>query len=181
MARRTKYRDEYAQQARYICETWGATNEQLADCLNCSRSSLTLWMREHAEFSSAIKEGRRAFDSANVEASLVACACGFYYQEEQINPKTGDVVPLWRYHVPQYKQQMAWLANRQGWHWPAPPVVPARRSGSIHESQDATAIPDRDQDNDRYQRLVRDILAERYHTRLKIPESRDAKGKPSDN
>lgn len=160
MSRKTSYRPEYVRQARLLCEEFGATNEQLAKLLNCSRSTLDLWMDEHPEFSGAIKEGKAAYDDKNVQSSLLACALGYVMKEYKWHPVQGNFVPVPVFHPPQYKAIISWLHNRQGWLWPSqrpelpPPELPAGTQELMDDHQ--------------FQDLARELLERRYHTRIKV-------------
>jgi hypothetical protein len=53
----------------------GATNQQLADLLDVGISTIDAWLRDHEEFSCAIKSGREVAD-ARVATSLYRKALG---------------------------------------------------------------------------------------------------------
>lgn len=53
----------------------GATNQQLADLLDVGISTIDAWLRDHEEFSCAIKNGREVAD-ARVATSLYRKALG---------------------------------------------------------------------------------------------------------
>lgn len=127
MARPTKYKDQFAEQARYLCEQFGATDEQIAKALGVSDATLYTWKKEHAEFLEAISQAKVVFDTKHVESSILACAQGYWYQEEIYDKDSGQIVRLWRYNKPDIKAQALWMSNRQHWRLPLP--AGARGSG----------------------------------------------------
>ena len=118
MGRKTKYQPEYADIVRTACEEFGATNEQLARLLNVSTSTLHAWRTEHAELASALKDGKESYDEANVDASILAQALGFYMKVELYNAELDKCVTMLKYFPPDLKAAMVWKANRCDWHWP---------------------------------------------------------------
>lgn len=153
MGRHAKYRAEYAEQAKVICEQLGATDEQIAQVYGVSRQTICRWKQEHPEFRGAIEEGKAAFDDERVVRSLLECVCGYWYQEEKWDPnhlvKTGKIVKrmvdgkevdveevekgaiitLWRYARKDPRAIMIWMANRRGWQFPVPTAGQGMRPG----------------------------------------------------
>lgn len=80
VGRPTKYKDEYADQAEKLCRL-GATDKEMADFFNVSKSTLNLWKLEHQEFSDSLKKGKIVSDTMVSEA-LYKKATGFSYMEE---------------------------------------------------------------------------------------------------
>lgn len=175
MARPTKYRPEYVEQARFLCEQFGATDEQLAKALGVTDGTIYNWKSEHPEFLEAIGEAKCKFDTRNVQSSVLACAQGYFYQEEMYDGDRGQIVRLWKYRHPDIKAQALWLANRQGWRLPMPA---GGRGGVVAELPSAAgnAQPPGGADEDtaaldaaaqeRLNNLAVEILEARHATRI---------------
>ena len=65
----------------YLLALLGATNQQMADAMEVSLSTLQWWMRERPEFGQAVSEGKLGADTKVVKA-LYSCATGYDYEEE---------------------------------------------------------------------------------------------------
>jgi hypothetical protein len=80
--RPSKYKADYAAQARKACET-GFTDKDLADLFGVSRSTINLWKLENKEFSAALKIGKEKADD-QVERSLYYRALGYSYDAVKV-------------------------------------------------------------------------------------------------
>jgi len=132
MGRPTKYKPSFVEQARFVCEYKGFTDEDLASLFNVALSTLELWKREHPEFSEAIKESKESFDRNVVERACVSLASGYWYQQDIWDAKNERIVRLWKYHHPDPKAIMIWQHNRSGWRLPAPPRIGAEGAARGH-------------------------------------------------
>ena len=117
-----KYKPEFAEQAKKLCEL-GATDEEIADFFGVSTRTIYRWKHEDEQFCQALKVGKAPADN-RVERSLFQKATGFYYVEQQaFKIKTGDgvevveVVDVERYAMPDTTAQIYWTKNRQSDHW----------------------------------------------------------------
>jgi len=90
--RPTKYKPEYAEQAKKLCHL-GATDSQLADFFQVSVSTVSLWKVQHSEFSDALKGAKEEVD-AKVEQSLYRRAMGYECDEVDINVSCSTMKPL---------------------------------------------------------------------------------------
>ena len=79
--RPTRYRPEYADQARQAYEL-GACDEDVARLFKIDISTFYRWRHRHADFTAACVIGREHADS-RVEMSLYQRACGFEYTAER--------------------------------------------------------------------------------------------------
>ncbi|MFA5898056.1 MAG: helix-turn-helix domain-containing protein [Hyphomicrobium sp.] len=115
--RPTKYKPEYAEQARKLCAL-GATDAQLADFFEVSISTVSLWKVKHQEFSEAISIPKDVADS-RVEQSLYRRAMGYEHDEVDIRVVGGEIVetPIRKYYPPDSVAMMFWLKNRQSDKW----------------------------------------------------------------
>lgn len=67
--RATKYRPEYAEQARTLCTLYPAIDKHLAKFFKVDLTTIQLWKTKHPEFSGALKEGKGNPDD-KVESAL---------------------------------------------------------------------------------------------------------------
>lgn len=117
MARPTKYKEEYAEQAAKLCKL-GATDAQLADFFGVAVSTVALWKVQHKAFSDAIKVPKAEAD-ARVEQSLYRRATGYECDETDIRVVNGTIVetPLRKHYPPDPTAMIFWLKNRQPDAW----------------------------------------------------------------
>lgn len=115
--RPTKYKPEYAEQAKKLCAL-GATDAQLSDFFEVSISTICLWKVEHKEFSEAIKLSKEITDE-RVEQSLYRRAMGYEHDEVDIRVIEGQVVktPIRKYYPPDSTAMIFWLKNRKSQEW----------------------------------------------------------------
>lgn len=117
--RPSSYRPEYAAQAVKLCMV-GATNDELARSFGVAASTVDLWIRDNAEFSGSVKNGREYAD-ANVAASLYRRAIGYSHKAVKIfaDVKTGQekIVEYVEYYPPDSTACIFWLKNRRKEEW----------------------------------------------------------------
>jgi hypothetical protein len=115
--RPTKYKEEYAEQARKLCAL-GATDAQLADFFEVSISTINLWKVVHPEFSASINAPKEVADS-RVEQSLYRRAMGYEHDEVDIRVVNGEIVetPIRKYYPPDTTAMIFWLKNRKPAEW----------------------------------------------------------------
>ena len=113
MARPTKYKPEYDEQAYKLC-LLAATNKELARSFNVEVSTIDLWLSTYESFSGSIKAGREEAD-ANVTDSLYRKAIGYTLKEQKIEKDSNGnpvVVTLERTFPPDVAACIFWLKNR---------------------------------------------------------------------
>lgn len=117
MARPTKYRDEFAEQARKLCAL-GATAPDLANFFGVAVSTVKLWQVEHKAFSDALKVGKSVADRM-VEQSLFRRALGYEHDEVDIRVVGTKLVktPLRKHYPPDTVACIFWLKNRKPKDW----------------------------------------------------------------
>lgn len=117
MARPTKYKKEYAEQAFKLC-LLSATDEDLADFFEVSESTINKWKLDHDEFSESIKKGKDSAD-ANVASRLYNRAMGYEQDEDKIFNANGAplVVPTKKHYPSDTTAAIFWLKNRQPEKW----------------------------------------------------------------
>lgn len=117
MARPTKYKAEYAEQALKLCRL-GATDVELADFFEVSPATIDSWKRDHKEFLGSIKKGKD-FSDAEVADRLFKRATGYSHPEVDIRVIEGEIVqtPLVKHYPPDTPAAIFWLKNRQRGKW----------------------------------------------------------------
>ena len=117
MARPTKYRPEYDEQAYKLCQL-GATDKDIADFFNVAESTINKWKLEYESFSEALKASKADLD-ARVERSLYQRAVGYDAPEDKIFNNNGEplIVPTIKHYAPDTTAQIFWLKNRQPQRW----------------------------------------------------------------
>ena len=117
MSRPSKYKPEFADQARKLCEL-GATDAQLADFFSVAVSTVSLWKVQHPEFSEALKLAKETADRL-VEQSLYRRATGYECDETDIRVIGGEVVQtqLRKIYPPDTTAAIFWLKNRRPEQW----------------------------------------------------------------
>lgn len=117
--RPTDYREEYAEQARKLCEL-GATDADLADFFEVSVVTIWRWRTRHEKFCSALRAGKDASDD-RVVRSLYQRAVGYEFDAVKIFMPAGASEPVYapyREHVPpEFGSMKLWLCNRRGEEW----------------------------------------------------------------
>ncbi len=117
MARPTKYKAEFADQAAKLC-LLGATDAQLADFFEVSVSTINLWKVQHKKFSESIKVPKAIADE-RVEQSLFRRAMGYEHDEIDIRVVDHAIVqtPIRKYYPPDSTAMIFWLKNRKSGEW----------------------------------------------------------------
>lgn len=93
----------------------GASDDEIAEMLGCSRDAFAKWRAMYPKFNEAIEKGRTLAD-VNVVASLYKQTQGYKYEEEAATPK-GGIVTIERYAKPDTQAIKYWLDNRQSDMW----------------------------------------------------------------
>ena len=117
--RPTKYRPEYAEQARKLC-LLGLTDGELGDFFGVDEATIHRWKHTHKDFCESILTGKMLADS-DVADSLYKSAVGghFISEERPVGGENGpaSVQPLKRQVAPSVQAQSLWLRNRQPRLW----------------------------------------------------------------
>lgn len=117
MARPTRYRAEYAEQARKLC-LLGATDKDLADFFEVVETTIDNWKKAHPEFLGAMKKGKQLAD-ATVADRLYKRATGYEHDAVKIFNNGGEAmeVPYVERYAPDTTAAIFWLKNRQPANW----------------------------------------------------------------
>lgn len=101
-----------------MIEGWardGLTEEQIANNIGISRSTLNEWKKKFSDISDTLKQSKEIADR-QVENALHKTALGFYYEEDMVTNQ-GDVVRVKKYSKPNTTAQIFWLKNRKPANW----------------------------------------------------------------
>jgi hypothetical protein len=117
MGRPTLYKPEYADLAHNYC-LLGATNDELAGFFDVAPRTVDNWLSVHAEFATAVRNGRAAAD-ASIARKLYRRAEGYDYTAEKVFMYRGEAKTVaCKVHVPPDVQAcIFWLRNRRRQDW----------------------------------------------------------------
>lgn len=105
-----------------LLEGWardGLTDEQLAEKMEISPSTLYEWKVKYPEISEALKKGKEIVD-IQVENALLKRALGYEYMEERVEISDKDgrkVIQTTKTVPPDTTAQIFWLKNRRPDKW----------------------------------------------------------------
>lgn len=117
MARPSKFKDEFIQQAEKLCKL-GATDMEVADFFEVEVRTIYRWKAENEAFCQALKAGKEVADE-RVERSLYARANGYEHDEVDIRVVDKEIVqtPIRKYYPPDTTACIFWLKNRKPADW----------------------------------------------------------------
>lgn len=117
MARPSRYKAEYAEQAEKLCRL-GATDRELADFFGVTEQTVNNWKRDHPEFFESLKRGKVLAD-AEVADKLFKRATGYSHPAVKIFNDQGTPleVPYTEHYPPDTTAAIFWLKNRQKDKW----------------------------------------------------------------
>lgn len=116
--RRGKYEEWLTKEGLLKIEGWardGLTDEQIAQNMGISRSTLNEWKNKYQDISDTLKKGKEVVD-LQVENALLKRALGYSYEE--VTFEHGEEVKRVRKEVvPDTTAQIFWLKNRRPDKW----------------------------------------------------------------
>ncbi len=117
MARPTKYKAEFAEQARKLC-LLGATDADLAEFFEVSEQTVNTWKKAHKTFLESLKKGKVLAD-AEVAARLYERALGYSHPEEKVFQNAGEIIThqTTKHYPPDTTAAAIWLNNRKPDRW----------------------------------------------------------------
>ena len=117
MGRPTKYKAEFAEQARKLC-LLGATDAEMADFFGVSERTLNDWKKAHPAFLQSLKSGKVMAD-AEVATRLYERALGYSHPEEKVFNNQGEIVThqTTKHYPPDTTAAAIWLNNRKPDRW----------------------------------------------------------------
>ena len=115
-----KYKKHFPELVKWMARD-GLTDQEIADELNISRTTLKKWRKLYPDFDQALLEGKDIAD-ARVEEKLYQRAIGFDYEESevQVDVNTGKATRIKRttkYVAPDVTACIFWLKNRRPKKW----------------------------------------------------------------
>lgn len=115
--RPTRYRAEYAEQARKLC-LLGFTDAGLADVFGVAESTINNWKLKFPKFSESLWRGKQIAD-AEVASGLYQRACGYQHPDTHISVVDKKIVktPITKQYPPDTGAATMWLKNRQPDKW----------------------------------------------------------------
>jgi hypothetical protein len=129
----TKYRKEFADRARALCEM-GATDQELADFFLVDVRTIYNWKHAEPEFFQALRVGKEACDD-RVERSLYQRAIGYEQDAVKIFMPSGADEPVYAPYreriAPDVGAAKMWLTNRRGDVWREKSEVDMNVKGDI--------------------------------------------------
>lgn len=113
MARPSKYRPEFVEQACKLCKL-GLTDKEIAKFFEVSEQTLNTWKQQHPEFLESLKDGKTLAD-AEVASKLFHRATGYEHPEDDIRSVGGEIVitPTIKHYAPDTTAAIFWLKNRR--------------------------------------------------------------------
>jgi hypothetical protein len=113
MARPSKYKSEFCEQALKLCRL-GAIDKELADFFEVSEVTLNAWKKEYPEFLKSLKDGKELAD-AEVADKLFKRATGYSHEDTVVNTYQGVVIltPITKHYAPDTTACIFWLKNRR--------------------------------------------------------------------
>lgn len=119
MARPSKYKPEFAQQAAKLCAL-GATDQEIADFFEVTARTIYRWKADFDEFCQALKAGKDVADE-RVERSLYQKAIGYEQDEVKIFMPANAAAPVYAPYrakiAPDTTAAIFWLKNRRPAEW----------------------------------------------------------------
>lgn len=117
MARPSKFKEEFIEQARKLCEL-GATDKEVADFFGIHEATLNRWKSDYPQFCESLKTGKSVADE-RVERSLYHRAIGFKHDAVKMFNHNGIVItePYVEYFPPDTTACIFWLKNRRPGDW----------------------------------------------------------------
>lgn len=117
-----KYEYWLAPEGLIKLEGWardGLTDEQIAQNIGISRSTLNAWKDKYSDISDTLKRGKEVVDR-EVENALLKRALGYEYTETKTKSEGGvvtEVTTTVKQVVPDVTAQIFWLKNRKPSAW----------------------------------------------------------------
>lgn len=111
--RPSKYKQEYAEQAKKLC-LLGATDAKLADFFEVDEATINRWKHDFPDFCKSLKAGKMQAD-AEIAESLFNRARGYVAPDLDIKMYEGEIIetPYMKHYPPDATSMIFWLKNRQ--------------------------------------------------------------------
>lgn len=112
--RPTKYRPEYADQAKRACGM-GYTDKRLAEMFGVDQRTIDNWKHDYPGFFQSLQDGKDIWDDS-VEIALAQRAMGYSHPDVHITSK-GARIPVIKHYPPDPTSAIFWLKNRRPKQW----------------------------------------------------------------
>lgn len=105
-----------------LLEGWardGLTDEQIANNIGITRSTLNEWKKKYSVISDTLKKGKEVVD-IEVENALLKRALGYSYTETRTKTENGKItetITIMKEVAPDTTAQIYWLNNRKSDKW----------------------------------------------------------------
>jgi transcriptional regulator with XRE-family HTH domain len=132
MARPTKYEDIDLIKIEKLAG-YGLIDDEIADLLGIVRSTLSIWKKEHEEFSDALKRGKVRADTKVVK-SLFKRATGYQFKEITRELRDDELTitkEVTKEIAPDPIAAIFWLKNRRPQDWKDKQIVDHRIKGKV--------------------------------------------------
>ena len=108
---RSRYKPEYAEEARKLCAVAHATDLMLAKWFGVSERTINRWKVGHPDFAEGLRAGKKETDDV-VERGVIAHITGYYVITEELD-RGGKVRRLRRWVPGNAMAGLKWLAVRK--------------------------------------------------------------------
>lgn len=137
--RPSKYKDEYAEQARKLC-LLGATDADLADFFHVSEQTINAWKKAQPDFLDSLKAGKQ-FADAEVADRLYQRAMGYSHPEEKVFQNNGEIIThqTTKHYPPDPTSMIFWLKNRATKTWRDKPEDEGAKGTDLADALDKLA------------------------------------------
>lgn len=138
--RKSSYDAAKLEQARKLCEQFGATGADLGAFFGVSETTICNWQNAHPEFKAALTEGRAVAD-ARVVRSLFERACGYSHPAKKIFCHQGEITEAeyTEHYPPDTTAAIFWLKNRRPEEWRDRHELTGKDGGAI-ETKDVSML-----------------------------------------
>lgn len=117
--RPTKFTAKFKHMAQYVCERWGATDNDLAELFEVTEQTINNWKKSNPDFFESLKQGKAVAD-ARVERALFERALGYSHPDLKFATHEGRITDEREYikHLPpDTTAGIFWLKNRKPEQW----------------------------------------------------------------
>lgn len=112
--RPSAYKPEYAKQAEYLCENFGATDAQLGEFFKVTEQTINNWKKDFPKFFESLKGSKSNFDH-RIKIALAERAMGYSHIDTKFATHEGmitDEKEYTKHYPPDTTACIYWLNNR---------------------------------------------------------------------
>jgi hypothetical protein len=144
MARPTKYKEEYNNQAYKLC-LLGATDKELAEFFEVNEDTINEWKKTKEGFSESLKKGKFEAD-AEIASKLYHRAKGYEHPEivtASFQGQITDTMEVIKHYPPDTTAAIFWLKNRQRDKWRDKQDIESINT-NVNLNKDVTELSDKE-------------------------------------